>query len=294
MLNQTLAFDADIQLADGWIFPAPNRWYWVDSRNELIYFPDSKGSICVDRRYQRLEWLRTGRESSKHIGVKEIDITKGFCVIVNQRFEEMLDARYDQHYRMRFYTDRGELKHMVDSEGRLAKNTLIRLAFNNSIGKTIDAVWKYIDTIYAEHMQHMASTSTRVDRNPKDYGPIWTQNPRDVEEKLYERFNGMVLKLDIKGMLWHGTGFNIPLCLRTVPFQEQREFVKNNRRGLVQYAIDGLSSRKSTMRRIGDFKYYEATEIILRRDSAVEIHFDLKKGIQRVLDSDNKMEDSHK
>lgn len=102
---------------------------------------------------------------------------------------------------------------------------------------------------------------------------------------LCSKFRGLVLGLDRKVDFRASGDFAVYLAIKTGSYPRQLEFVKKNQGEITQYVVKELQSRKRSMARIGDIRFYEISSVTLLRSSMVEFIFSPKKGLEELLAS---------
>ena len=86
-----------------------------------------------------------------------------------------------------------------------------------------------------------------------------------------------IIGLDRSFIDVYPTGFSVRLLLRTSKsFDEQKKFLKENRKDILKYVMNEIQYSKKIMKRIGDLKFYKPVEIILLRTNEVDIKFEVK------------------
>lgn len=94
--------------------------------------------------------------------------------------------------------------------------------------------------------------------------------------------DGMVLIVE-KDIDFRSNSFSIRMSLRSIPFEDQVDYVKNNKQKLYEVLIQYISEKDSMMKKIGDFNFYYVSNITVTRASEVEFLFSLKPGIEEEL-----------
>ena len=94
----------------------------------------------------------------------------------------------------------------------------------------------------------------------------------------------MVLIVE-KHIDFRANSFSVRMSLRQLPFEDQVNYVRENKQTLYDVLIEYLSENKSAMKKIGDFKFYYVSNITVTRASEVEFLFSLKPGIEEELNS---------
>lgn len=75
------------------------------------------------------------------------------------------------------------------------------------------------------------------------------------------------------------TGFSVRVLFHTdKSFAERKQFVKDHKNDLLEYAIGELKDSKKVMKRIGDMRFYKPVLITTLRAAEAEIKFEIKRG----------------
>ena len=114
------------------------------------------------------------------------------------------------------------------------------------------------------------------------------QEDEAVWNKLQEQFRNTVLGVD--GVDIYPTGMSLEILLNSLlTFEEQREFVKANKKALVRHVQKEMPRTKRVSKRrrqdaLDVLPYCDLTEITLTRRNLLILKYDIKKHIQEILD----------
>lgn len=135
---------------------------------------------------------------------------------------------------------------------------------------------RLLDKCIGEDMSYLDNCMRKyvVDRNYRkqlDNKRKWVTDTTD----------GMVLMVE-KDIDIRSNSFSVRMSLRSIPFKEQVDYVKNNKQKLYNVLIEYMSEKDSMMKKIGDFNFYYVSNITVTRSSEVEFLFSLKPGIEEL------------
>lgn len=101
---------------------------------------------------------------------------------------------------------------------------------------------------------------------------------REHWQKLFERFNGVVIGMDAKIDVFV-TGFSVRVLFNSsVGFNGRKKFLVENQRDFLLWLMGEIKGSKRVMKRIGEMSFYKPVEIInMRTVNEVEVKFEIKE-----------------
>ncbi len=109
------------------------------------------------------------------------------------------------------------------------------------------------------------------------------QKHEQTYKQLKQMFSGNILGIDKKFSYKTDNDFSICMQLRTMPYQEQVRFVRNNKNKILHFVIQYISSWPNLMKYVGSWGFWKVSDIIVTRSSEVKIIFSVKTRVIKAL-----------
>lgn len=103
-------------------------------------------------------------------------------------------------------------------------------------------------------------------------------------------FDGMVIGFDKQSFTRTDRDFSFSISLRSCPYKEQVQFVRENKNKLVAYAKAKVQEYYKFKRHIGNLAYYYLSDMVVTRDSQVQFVFSIRKEIEMILSEEDDKE----
>lgn len=120
----------------------------------------------------------------------------------------------------------------------------------------------------------VAEAKHRASRNSKHKAILERQENK--WKKIKQQFNGMVTGIDNSYLNIHPAGFSVRVTLKEDSINNQRNFVYENRKRLLQWCIGEVKTSRRFMKQIGDMKYYTPSQMVVLQSNELEVFFSVK------------------
>lgn len=201
-----------------------------------------------------------------------------FILFANQYcfFIDRTTGKIDFVESYRVFIDNPEIKDGINSETR---KMMLDYGFKKiSVDAIGNKLLEFEGLSWEEFCEDMKGRGAKIIAERKK------REERDREYSVIrDRFNGNIIGIDSKFLFATDKDTSIRLQLRVMPYAEQMAFVRKNKKNILDFVVEYISSKPRLMRQIGAWGFWRVSDIIVTRSSEVEIKFSVKKEIERAL-----------
>lgn len=191
-------------------------------------------------------------------------------------FIDRMTGKIDFVESYRVFIDNPEIKDNINSETR---KMMLDYSFKKiSVDAIGNKLLEFEGLSWEEFCEDMKSRGAKI---------IAAQKNREKRDREYsvirDRFNGNIIGIDSKFLFATDKDMSIRLQLRVMPYEEQIAFVRKNKKDILDFVVEFVSSKPRLMSHVGAWGFWRVSDIVVTRSSEVEIKFSVKKEIERTL-----------